>query len=101
PYAANTPESRTESVGHVKIEGRRQPLVFNGQGHNLYPLANGLRGQTMAWHPDGYLVAASSFRSPVNPRPPPHPLPLHPPPAPSSPSAPRAAVPRRAAAWGP
>jgi hypothetical protein len=66
PYSASTPEARSEPVGHVKIDGRRQPLVFNGQGHNLYPMAAGLRGQTPAWHPDGYLVAASTVGSMAN-----------------------------------
>ena len=70
PYPANTPEARSESVGHVKIDGRRQPLVFNGQGHCLYPLTAGMRGQTMAWHPDGYLVAASTIGSMCNHGPP-------------------------------
>jgi DNA-binding beta-propeller fold protein YncE len=78
PYAASTPEARTESVGHVKIDGRRQPLVFNGQGHNLYPLAAGLRGQTLAWHPDGYLVAASTVGSMCNHGPPRHLIAFHP-----------------------
>ena len=78
PYPANTPEARTEPVGHVKIDGRRQPLVFNGQGHCLYPLVAGLRGQTMAWHPDGYLVAASSIGSMCNHGPPRHLIAFHP-----------------------
>jgi sugar lactone lactonase YvrE len=78
PYAADTPEARTEPVGHVKIDGRRQPLVFNGQGHCLYPLVAGLRGQTMAWHPDGYLVAASSPGSMCNHGPPRHLIAFHP-----------------------
>jgi len=66
PYAADTPEARTEPVGHVKIDGRRQPLVFNGQAHSLAPLMAGIRGQTMAWHPDGYLLAASAIGSMCN-----------------------------------
>jgi sugar lactone lactonase YvrE len=86
PYAANTPETRTESVGHVIIEGNpatgsgrvRQPLVFNGQGHCFYPLVAGIRGQTMAWHPDGYLVAASSIGSMCNHGPPRHLIAFHP-----------------------
>jgi len=78
PYPANTPEARTEPVGHLKIDGRRQPLVFNGQGHCLYPLVAGLRGQTMAWHPDGYLVAASSIGSMCNHGPPRHLIAFHP-----------------------
>lgn len=78
PYAANTPEPQTEPVGHVKIDGKRQPLVFNGQGHCFYPLVAGLRGQTMAWHPDGYLVAASSIGSMCNHGPPRHLIAFHP-----------------------
>jgi hypothetical protein len=78
PYPANTPEERTEPVGHVRIHGRRQPLVFNGQGHTLYPLVAGLRGQTMAWHPEGYLLAASSVGSMCNHGPPRFLLAFHP-----------------------
>lgn len=78
PYAANTPESRTEPVGHVKIDGKRQPLVFNGQGHTIYPYVAGLRSQTMAWHPDGYLVAVSSVGSMCNHGPPRFMIAFHP-----------------------
>jgi len=78
PYAANTAEARTEPVGHVKIDGRRQPLVFNGQAHSLYPLVAGIRGQTMAWHPDGYLLAASAIGSMCNHGPARHLLAFHP-----------------------
>ena len=78
PYAANTPASRTESIGHVMIDGQRQPLVFNGQGHCLLPLVAGLRGQTMAWHPDGYLLAASATGSMCNHGPPRHLIAFHP-----------------------
>jgi DNA-binding beta-propeller fold protein YncE len=78
PYPANTPEARTETVGHVKIDGRRQPLVFNGQAHSLYPLTAGIRGQSMAWHPDGFLVAASAVGSMCNHGPPRHLLAFHP-----------------------
>ncbi|MBM4038710.1 MAG: hypothetical protein FJ290_09360 [Planctomycetes bacterium] len=78
PYAADTPDARTEPVGHVKIGGRRQPLVFNGQAHSLYPLVAGIRGQTMAWHPDGYLVAASAVGSMCNHGPARHLLAFHP-----------------------
>ncbi len=70
PYAANTPPERTKPLGHLIIDGRRQPMVFNGQGHTVYPLVAGLRGQTMAWHPQGYLVAASSVGSMCNHGPP-------------------------------
>jgi len=78
PYAADTPEARTEPVGHVKIDGRRHPLVFNGQGHSFYPLVAGLRGQTMAWHPEGYLLAASAVGSMCNHGPPRHLIAFHP-----------------------
>lgn len=78
PYAADTPAARTAPVGDVMIDGKRQPLVFNGQGHNFYPLVAGLRGQTMAWHPDGYLVAASSIGSMCNQGPPRRLIAFHP-----------------------
>ena len=78
PYAAKTPEARTAPIGDVMIDGKRQPLVFNGQGHSFYPLVAGIRGQTMAWHPDGYLVAASSIGSMCNQGPPRHLLAFHP-----------------------
>jgi hypothetical protein len=45
PYPANTPVERTESVGHVIIDGKRQPLVFNGQGNCLSPLVAGKIGR--------------------------------------------------------
>lgn len=60
PYGSDTPEAQSKEVGHVMIDGNRQPLVFNGQSHTFYPLVAGLRQQTMAWHPDGYLIAASA-----------------------------------------
>jgi hypothetical protein len=72
PYAANTPETNTALVGEVRIEGQRQPLVFNGQGHCFYPLVAGIRGQTMAWHPDGYLIAMGSLGDMCNHGPPRH-----------------------------
>lgn len=78
PYPASTPEARSESVGHVIIDGRRQPLIFNGQGHCFYPLVAGMRGQTMAWHPDGYLLAVSAIGSMANHGPPRHLIAFHP-----------------------
>lgn len=78
PYPADTPKARTKPVGHVVIDGHRQPLVFNGQGHTFYPFVAGLRGQTMAWHPDGYLLAASSVGSMCNHGPPRFLLAFHP-----------------------
>lgn len=78
PYAADTPEERTRPIGQVTIDGHRQPLIFNGQGHTVYPFTAGLRGQTMAWHPDGYLLAASSVGSMCNHGPPRFLLALHP-----------------------
>lgn len=78
PYAADTPEARTESIGHVKIDGRRQPLVFNGQSHSFHPLTAGLRYQTMAWHPDGYLIAASAIGTMSDQGPPRHLIAFHP-----------------------
>ena len=72
PYAASTPETNAVLVGQIRIDGQRQPLVFNGQGHCFYPLVAGIRGQTMAWHPDGYLVAISSLGDMCNHGPPRH-----------------------------
>ncbi|MCG3177857.1 MAG: hypothetical protein BIFFINMI_00177 [Phycisphaerae bacterium] len=60
PYSADTPAQRTESVGHLMIEGQRVPILFSGHSFSVYPLVCGLRGQSMAWHPKGYLIAASS-----------------------------------------
>jgi DNA-binding beta-propeller fold protein YncE len=60
PYAANTPAAQTESVGQLTIDGRRVPVVFNGHAHSLYPLTVGMRRQTLAWNPQGHLVAVSS-----------------------------------------
>ena len=78
PYAANTPETRTASVGHLKLGGRRQPLICNGQAHTFYPLVAGMRGQTMAWHPDGHLLAVSGVGSMSDHGPPRHLLAFHP-----------------------
>jgi hypothetical protein len=77
PYAADTPEARSAPVGHVKIDGKRQPLVFNGQSHTFYPMVAGLGGQTMAWHPDGYLVAASAIGTMSDHGPPRHLIAFH------------------------
>jgi DNA-binding beta-propeller fold protein YncE len=60
PYAANTPAAQTESVGQLTIDQRRVPVVFNGHAHSLYPLTVGMRRQTLAWNPQGHLVAVSS-----------------------------------------
>ncbi|NQT36445.1 MAG: SMP-30/gluconolactonase/LRE family protein [Planctomycetes bacterium] len=78
PYPADTPEKRTAPVGHIEIDGRRQPMVFNGQGHSIYPLTAGLREQTIAWHPDGYLILASAVGSMCNHGPPRFLMALHP-----------------------
>jgi len=60
PYPANTPKERTESVGHILADGERIPMLFSGHANTVYPMVCGIRGQTMAWHPKGYLVAVSS-----------------------------------------
>jgi DNA-binding beta-propeller fold protein YncE len=78
PYPADTPEKRTAAVGQITIDGRRHPMIFNGQGHSLYPLTAGLREQTMAWHPDGYLILASAVGSMCNHGPPRFLMALHP-----------------------
>ncbi|MHC4914149.1 MAG: SMP-30/gluconolactonase/LRE family protein [Planctomycetota bacterium] len=78
PYSAKTPPERTESIGHVMVEGdpstnpgkQRQPLVFNGQAHSLHPFTGGMRSQTMAWHPKGYLVAVGTIGAMCNHGPP-------------------------------
>jgi len=78
PYPADTPDERLESVGFIRVGGRRLPIVFNGQAHSVYPLAAGLREQTMAWHPRGYLILASAVGSMANHGPPRHLLAVHP-----------------------
>lgn len=60
PYPANTPRERSESVGHLIVEGERIPIVFNGHGHNLHPLVSGMKKQTMAFSPKGYVLVASA-----------------------------------------
>jgi hypothetical protein len=61
PYSAATPRERTESVGHLIIDGQREPIVYSAHAGCVYPLTCGLRSQTMAWHPKGYLIAVSSL----------------------------------------
>jgi len=78
PYPADTPEERAAPVGRIEIDGRRQPVIFNGQGHSIYPLTAGLREQTIAWHPDGYLILASAVGSMCNHGPPRFLMALHP-----------------------
>ncbi len=78
PYPASTPAARTEPVGHVMVDGdpsthpekHRQPIVYNGQGHSFHPFTAGMRSQTMAWHPDGYLLAAGTLGAMCNHGPP-------------------------------
>ena len=63
PYSAKTPAERTESVGHLTVDGRRVPVVYNGHAMSLYPLIPNMPRQTMAWNPKGYVVAASATDS--------------------------------------
>jgi sugar lactone lactonase YvrE len=61
PYSTTTPRERTASVGHLIIDGQREPVVFSPHTGSVYPMTTGLRSQTMAWHPKGYLIAVSSL----------------------------------------
>lgn len=63
PYPAGTPKERTESVGHLLVDSQRVPILFSGHSGSVYPLVCGMRSQTMAWHPKGYLIAVSSIGS--------------------------------------
>jgi hypothetical protein len=63
PYPATTPPERTESVGHLTVDGDRVPIVFNGHAKSLYPLIPNMPKQTMAWNPRGFLIAASATDS--------------------------------------
>jgi len=78
PYPANTPRERLESIGQLEIEGERVPIVFNGHGGNLVPLAAGMKPQTMAFSPKGHLVLASAVGTISNHRPPRYLLAVHP-----------------------
>ncbi len=78
PYPANTPKERTESVGHLTVDGRRTPILFSGHSFSVYPLVCGIRGQTMAVHPKGYLIAASSTGTAREHGPPRHLIAFHP-----------------------
>jgi DNA-binding beta-propeller fold protein YncE len=78
PYSAATPATRTKSVGRLEVDGRRLPVVFNGHGHNLYPLTVGLKRQNMAWNPRGYLVVVSTPGTPFEHGVPRHLLAFHP-----------------------
>ncbi|MCX7590420.1 MAG: hypothetical protein N2255_02215, partial [Kiritimatiellae bacterium] len=63
PYSTKTPMERTESVGHLVVEGQRLPIVFSGHAMALYPLTLAMPRQTMSWNPKGHLVAASATDS--------------------------------------
>jgi len=78
PYPADTPRERTASVGHLIIDGKRLPMVFNGQGGNVMPLTHGMRPQTMAVHPKGYVLLVSALGTMAEHGPPRHLLALHP-----------------------
>ena len=77
PYPADTPPARTAPIGHLVIEGKRQPIVFNGHGHTLAPLVAGMKKQTCFFSPKGYLVLASAAGSLQEHGPPRHLLALH------------------------
>ncbi|MHC4917673.1 MAG: hypothetical protein ACYTGB_19535, partial [Planctomycetota bacterium] len=61
PYPAATPPERARSVGQLKFDGRRVPVVFSGHAHALSPLTVKLPVQNMAWNPKGHLVAVSTL----------------------------------------
>jgi hypothetical protein len=63
PYSAQTPAERTESVGHLTLDGERVPIVYNGHSMTLYPLIPNMPQQVMAWNPKGHLVAAGATDS--------------------------------------
>jgi DNA-binding beta-propeller fold protein YncE len=78
PYAANTPTNRTASTFALEIDGEHFPTVFNAHCGNLLPLFAGMKNQTMAWHPQGYLVLASAVGNIAEHGPPRHLLAMHP-----------------------
>ncbi len=75
PYSASTPKERAESIGQLEIDGHpstgsgsesragsreRLPMVFSGHGHAICPMTAGMKNQSFAWHPKGYLVMTSA-----------------------------------------
>lgn len=73
PYPANTPPERTESIGHfIAEDGERVPMVFSGHNHTLHPLTAGMRKQSIAFHPKGYLVLAGAVGTMAEHGPPRH-----------------------------
>ncbi|MFC1479524.1 hypothetical protein ACFL6F_02905 [Planctomycetota bacterium] len=78
PYSHTTPQERTESVGHMMINDERIPIVYNGHSGNVYPLTAGMKKQTIAWHPKGYMIMASAISTMAEHGPPRHLLALHP-----------------------
>jgi hypothetical protein len=78
PYAASTPEGRLESVGRMTVDGKKIPVLYSGHANCVYPMVCGMRGQTMAWHPDGYIVAVSAVGTAREHGPPRHLLAFHP-----------------------
>ncbi|MCX7804350.1 MAG: hypothetical protein N3A38_04075 [Planctomycetota bacterium] len=78
PWPADAPPGRTASVGHLDTGGERVPIVFNGHSCNLAPLTAGLKTQTMAVHPKGWVVMFSAVGTMAEHGPPRHLLALHP-----------------------
>jgi len=78
PYPAGTPKERTASIGHLEVEGERIPIVFNAHGGNTLPLTAGMKPQTMAFSPKGYLILASAVGTISSHRPPRYLLAVHP-----------------------
>ncbi|MCG3181876.1 MAG: hypothetical protein BIFFINMI_04311 [Phycisphaerae bacterium] len=72
PYAADTPKERLATVGQLDIDGERLPIIFNGLGRTTYPLTSGMRRQSMAVHPKGYLVMVSALGTMAEHGPPRH-----------------------------
>jgi DNA-binding beta-propeller fold protein YncE len=78
PYPAATPKERTASVGHLEVDGERLPIVFNAHGGNTLPLTAGMKPQSMAVSPKGYLILASAVGTMSEHRPPRYLLAVHP-----------------------
>ena len=72
PYPANTPKERTDSIGHLEVEGERLPIVFNGHTGNLHPLMAGMKNQSIGVHPKGHLLLASAIGTMAEHGPPRH-----------------------------
>jgi hypothetical protein len=72
PYPSTLPKERTAPFGQLEVDGQRLPIIYNGHGGNLLPMTNGVKRQSLAFHPKGHLVMVAGLGSMEEHRPPRH-----------------------------